>query len=287
MNAPAPLLDPTLAAALVSSHMRETLGDTPRIAVVLGSGIRALENLSDSGSLSYSALPEFPTATVAGHAGVLSWGRLGPKGPAIAVARGRFHLYEGHGLAEALTLVELFSAMGFTDLILTNAAGGLRADWRPGDLMLITDHLNLQGVQAGFPAPVARPELSASQYRGVEIYDPAWRARLKQRAMEARVPLREGVYVGLLGPSYETMAENRFLLFAGVDAVGMSTVPEAARAAARGLKVTAISCITNISITPHGAAETSHQEVVDVAKAASENMEALLQAAVHSAPSLT
>lgn len=286
MTSPAPLLDPTPAAQVVLSRVRETVGEPPRIAVVLGSGIRALEDLEASGSVSYAELPGFPAATVAGHAGVLSWGRLGPQGPAIAVARGRFHLYEGHGLAEALALVELFHALGFTDLILTNAAGGLRADWRPGDLMLIADHLNLQGVHAGFQPPPARPELAVTHYRGVEIYDAAWRSRLKQRAMEAQVPMREGVYVGLLGPSYETMAENRFLLYAGVDAVGMSTVPEAARASSRGLKVVAISCITNISITPSGAAETSHQEVVDVAKAASENMEALLQAAVRSAPSL-
>jgi purine-nucleoside phosphorylase len=279
-----PVLDPQLAAQTVSDRVRLSLDVIPQVAVVLGSGIKALEDLECSGSISYAEIPGFPEATVAGHAGVLSWGRLGAEGPAIMVARGRFHLYEGHGLSEALSLVELFHALGIENLILTNAAGGLRADWTPGDLMLIADHINFQGFQAGFPTSPSDPMLAATRYRAVETYHDAWRMRLKQSAMEAKVPLREGVYVGLLGPSYETMAENHYLLSAGVDAVGMSTVPEASRAASYGLRVIAISCITNISITPRGAAETSHQEVVDVAKAASQNMEALLRAAVLTAP---
>jgi purine-nucleoside phosphorylase len=286
MPQPLPLHDPAPAAAALKTLLEATLGEVPAVAVVLGSGIKALEDLADGGSVSYAELPGFPAATVAGHAGILSWGRVGPGGPAIFVARGRFHLYEGHGLAEALTLVELFHALGVPDLVLTNAAGGLRSDWRPGDLMLIDDHLNLQGVQAGFPLQDAGslcPEWTG--WRPVDVYDAGWRSRLTAAALREGVPLRSGVYVGLLGPSYETMAENRFLLHAGVDAVGMSTVPEASLARARGMTVVAISCITNISITPQGASETSHQEVVDVAKAASANMEALLRSAVATAPS--
>ncbi|MEB3222765.1 MAG: purine-nucleoside phosphorylase [Candidatus Sericytochromatia bacterium] len=287
MPHPLPLHNPTPAAAALRAQLEATVGQVPRVAVVLGSGIKALEDLQAGGSVAYADLPGFPAATVAGHAGILSWGRVGADGPAIFVARGRFHLYEGHGLAEALALVELFHALGVEDLVLTNAAGGLRAHWHPGDLMLIEDHINLQGVQGGFP-PAAQAPLCAewSGWRPVEVYDAGWRARLAQAALQRHVPLRAGVYVGLLGPSYETMAENRYLLYAGVDAVGMSTVPEAARARARGMRVLAISCITNISITPQGASETSHQEVVDVAKAASANMEALLQAAVATAPAV-
>lgn len=286
MPAPLPLHDPVPAATALRARLEATLGGVPEVAVVLGSGIKALEDLVEGGSVSYGELPGFPEATVAGHAGVLSWGRLGAGGPSVFVARGRFHLYEGHGLGEALTLVELFSALGVPDLVLTNAAGGLRADWRPGDLMLIDDHINLQGVLAGFPSePPPGLDAEWTGWRPVEVYDRAWRGRLASTALAEAVPLRSGVYVGLLGPSYETMGENRFLLHIGVDAVGMSTVPEASRAHARGLNVLAISCITNISITPQGAAETSHQEVVDVAKAASANMEALLRAAVRTAPS--
>lgn len=280
----APHHDPKPAADAAKARIKATMDVPVSVAVVLGSGINALEDLVGGGSVSYGELPGFPTATVAGHAGVLSWGRLGPDGPGVMVARGRFHLYEGLGLAEALTLVELFHALGIANVVLTNAAGGLRADWRPGDLMLMTDHLNFQGVQAGFPVPGTPAAAPFSGLRAFEAYDPDWRARLTAAALEAGVPMRQGVYVGLLGPSYETMAENHYLLTAGADAVGMSTVPEAARATSRGMKVVGISCITNISITPKGAAETSHQEVVDVAKAASANMEALLRAAIRTAP---
>lgn len=285
MTAPAPIHDPVPAANLVAGRIKATMSVPVSVAVVLGSGIKALEDLVEGGSIPYSELPGMPEATVAGHAGVLSWGRLGPDGPGVMVARGRFHLYEGHGIGEAMVLVELFHALGIPDLVLTNAAGGLRADWRPGDLMLMTDHLNFQGVQGGFPIPGTALD-DVAGLRPIECYDPAWRQRLAKAALDQAVPLREGVYVGLLGPSYETMAENRWLVEAGADAVGMSTVPEAARYASRGRKVIGISCITNISITPKGAAETSHQEVVDVAKAASANMEALLRAAVRTAPGL-
>lgn len=266
----------TTSHAPIADRIRQTMSVPVSVAVVLGSGIKALEDLSEGGSVSYGELPGFPTATVAGHAGVMSWGRLGPDGPGIMVARGRFHLYEGHGLPEALALVEFFQSLKIPNLVLTNAAGGLRSDWTPGDLMLINDHLNFMGQQAG----------SGGGYQAVEPYDAAWRKRLTKRCLASGLPLQQGVYVGLQGPSYETMAENRYLLFAGADAVGMSTVPEVARTASAGMPTIAISCITNISITPKGAAETSHQEVVDVAKAASENMEAVLRAALLTAPAV-
>jgi purine-nucleoside phosphorylase len=256
-------------------RIRATLSVPLSVGVVLGSGIKALDDLAEGGSFSYSELPDFPPMGVAGHAGVMSYGRLGPDGPGVIVARGRYHLYEGHGLKEALTIMKFFRAIGLPNVVLTNAAGGLRPDWKPGDLMLIRDHLNFQsGFQGGYGGGM----------RFVEPYDATWTDAIAQHCLSAGVPLREGVYVGLLGPSYETMAENRYLQFAGADAVGMSTVPEVALAASEGMKVAAVSCITNISVTPKGAAETSHQEVVDVAKAASERMQAVLSAAVLTAP---
>lgn len=260
----------------IAARIAATMPVPVSVAVVLGSGIKALEDLSSGGSVSYGELPGFPEATVAGHQGVMSWGRLGPDGPGVMVARGRFHLYEGHGLAEALALVKFFGCLDIPNLVLTNAAGGLRADWRPGDLMLIDDHLNMQGLQAGFGGGL-QPTIA---------YDTAWRERLAARCLAEGTPIRRGVYVGLLGPSYETMAENRFLLVAGADAVGMSTVPEVAWWQSHGREAIAVSCVTNISITPKGAAETSHQEVVDVAKAASANMEAVLRAAIRTAPAV-
>lgn len=256
-------------------RIQSTLSVPISVGVVLGSGIKALDELSEGGSFSYGELPDFAPMGVAGHAGVMSYGRLGKDGPGVMVARGRYHLYEGHGLKEALTIVRFFKAIGIPNVVLTNAAGGLRADWKPGDLMLIRDHLNFQsGFQGGYGGGM----------RFVEPYDPAWSDAIAQHALATGVPLREGVYVGLLGPSYETMAENRYLIYSGADAVGMSTVPEVALAASEGMKVAAISCITNISVTSQGAAETSHQEVVDVAKAASERMQAVLSAAVLTAP---
>jgi purine-nucleoside phosphorylase len=265
----------------LAERIAATMAVPVKVAVVLGSGIKALEDLVNGSSCQYAELPGFPTATVAGHAGVLSWGQLGEGGPGVLVARGRFHLYEGHGLGEALMLVNLFQQLGVPNLVLTNAAGGLRADWKPGDLMLIDDHLAFQGSQAGLPVPLPGGlDAEWGPYHAREAYDGAWRDRLVGHCRGACVPLRRGVYVGLLGPSYETMAENRFLITAGADAVGMSTVPEAARAASHGMRVLGVSCVTNISITPSGAAETSHQEVVDVAKAASANMEAVLRGAI-------
>lgn len=260
------------AAEALKPRLEATLGGGIEVAVVLGSGIKALEDLHGQASIRYDELPGMPATTVAGHSGVLSWGRLGgPEGPRVAVARGRFHLYEGHGLDEALALVELFHALGVPGVIQTNAAGGLRSDWLPGDLMLIDDMLNFQPVQAGLPQRGFGP---------VEALDPAWREAAFAAATQAGVPLRRGTYLGLLGPSYETMAENQMLMLMGADAVGMSTVPEVARATSHGMKVLGISCITNVSVTPKGAAETSHQEVVDVAKAASERMEQTLRAVI-------
>lgn len=271
----------TTTASPIADRIAASMSVPVSVAVVLGSGIKALEDLVGGGSCAYAELPNFPAATVAGHAGVLSWGRLGEDGPGVMVARGRFHLYEGHGLGEALTLVEFFKTLGVPNVVLTNAAGGLRSDWKPGDLMLIDDHLNFQtGFQGGQPAPVTGLDGDWGPWGPVEPYDQAWRDRLVAHCLKAGVPMNRGVYVGLMGPSYETMAENRYLITAGADAVGMSTVPEVARAASAGMRVVGISCITNISVTPKGAAETSHQEVVDVAKAASANMEAVLRGAV-------
>ena len=264
------------AVASVAERIRATLSVPLNVGVVLGSGIKALDELVEGGSISYAELPGFPPPTVAGHAGVMSWGRLGQDGPGVIVARGRYHLYEGHGLDEALSIVNFFHALGVPNLVLTNAAGGLREDWTPGDLMLIDDHLNFQG---GIPRPGM-----GDRFHAKEPYDAAWREALAKHALEHAVPMRRGVYVGLLGPSYETMAENRYLMFAGADAVGMSTVPEVAHADSLGMRAIAISCITNISVTTKGASETSHQEVVDVAKAASERMQALLSGAVLTAP---
>lgn len=253
-----------------SSRRLPPMSLVPEYGIVLGSGIVVLEDLEDRQDIPYSEIAGLPETTVAGHAGVLTVGRV-PGGPVVAIARGRFHLYEGHPLESATAIMRLFEEIGIRKIILTNAAGGLR-DWVAGDLMLIDDHINLMGVQA---ADAAKP------HQAVDVYDKTWRERLAGWAQEhASFTLRRGTYVGLLGPSYETPAEITWLQRIGGDAVGMSTVPESAYAASRGLSVLGISCITNIATTAETQATTSHGEVVDVAAKAAKAMDTLLRAAL-------
>lgn len=249
------------------------LGQMPEVGIVLGSGIVALEELQDPVDIPYDQISGLPETTVAGHAGMLTVGTI-PGGPRIAIARGRFHLYEGHPVEAATSLMRLFEALGIKRVILTNAAGGLRGDWSPGDLMLIEDHLNFMGAQAGFrPRP-------APDFRPTPAYDPEWTRWMAEWSdSQGDVELRSGIYVGLLGPNYETPAEIMWLQRVGAQAVGMSTVPEAAYATSRGLKVLGVSCITNIATTAAAQATTSHGEVVDVAKKASRAMDLTLRAA--------
>ncbi|HBN07783.1 MAG TPA: purine-nucleoside phosphorylase [Cyanobacteria bacterium UBA8530] len=240
----------------------------PEFGIVLGSGIVVLEDLEDRFDVSYGRIQGLPKTTVAGHQGVLSFGRI-PGGPVVLIARGRFHLYEGHPLEHSTCIVRLFEKIGLRKLILTNAAGGLKAGWWPGDLMLIRDHLNLQ-----FPRHEGEGQRN--------VYDQAWGDQVMRDAAFAGVSMRAGVYAGLLGPTYETPAEVRWLQKTGADAVGMSTVPEANLAASLGMKVLAISCITNVAVSPDAQASTCHEEVVDVAKKASQALDAVLHVACRS-----
>lgn len=250
------------------------LGRPPEIGIVLGSGIVVLEDLEDKVDIPYHRIEGLPETTVAGHAGVLTIGTI-PGGSRVAIARGRFHLYEGHPLSSATSIVRLFEAMGLKKIILTNAAGGLRGDWIPGDLMLIEDQINQMGAfQAG------TRDRESPIFGSTPAYDPEWTRKMAEwGASQSSFNLRRGVYVGLLGPTYETPAEILWLQRIGAQAVGMSTVPEAAYATSHGLKVLGISCITNIATTAEAQAATSHGEVVDVAKMASEAMDQALRAA--------
>ncbi|MEB3300042.1 MAG: purine-nucleoside phosphorylase [Candidatus Sericytochromatia bacterium] len=239
--------------------------------VVLGSGLKLLEDLEDAVHVTYGEIEGWSDATVAGHAGVLTIGRIPGSGTRMLVARGRHHVYEGHGVAEATRIARLAAGLKARGLVLTNAAGGLVGTWSPGDLMLISDHINLTGLAACAPGEVPRHR---------QVYDPGLRVRLLAAALRSGIVVREGVYVGLLGPSYETEAEIRFLQAIGGHAVGMSTVLEAVAAAVRGVPVLGLSCITNIAVRPEDLAGTSHQDVVDVAGAASERLDVLLRLAL-------
>ena len=247
------------AAAAAATIVRERLGVAePVAAIVLGSGLGGLaDRLEQARRIPFAEVPGFPAAEVAGHAGVLLAGTLA--GREVLALAGRFHLYEGHAAALAGFPVRLVHALGAPTLVVSNAAGGVRRTFRVGDLMLIHDHLNLMGrnplVGPVEPGDIRFPDMSAP-------YDPDLLARLREIATVERIPVVEGVYAGLLGPSYETPAEVRMLERLGADAVGMSTVPEVIVARAIGMRVAGISCITNMAcgIT---AAPLDHTEVLE------------------------
>ena len=261
------------AASAAADAIRQRVGDIdPAAAIILGSGLGGLAaRITDPIAVPFAEVPGFPTATVVGHAGKLIVGTLG--GRHVVTLAGRFHMYEGHDAALAGFPVRVLHALGARTLFVSNAAGGIRRTFRPGDLMLIRDHLNLMFrsplIGALEPGDVRFPDMS-------EPYDAALTQQLRDAAAELRVPLTEGVYGGLLGPTYETPAEVRMLGILGADAVGMSTVPEVIVARAIGMRVAGISCITNLAsgISPH---PLSHAEVIETTNLVAERFETLVE----------
>jgi purine-nucleoside phosphorylase len=217
----------------------------PSVGLVLGSGLGSFaDNLANRMAIPYSEIPNFPVSTgVVGHAGELVLGEAGQT--PVAVLSGRVHFYEGRPIADAVFPARVLARLGAQVVILTNAAGGVRLTFRPGDLMLISDHINGFGTN-----PLIGPNEEALGPRFPDmsaVYDPALRRIAKVAARQLRIPLKEGVYIGLHGPSYETPAEIRALRRMGVDAVGMSTVPEAIVLRHAGVRVLGISTITNMA----------------------------------------
>lgn len=242
----------TVAAALA--------GRKPRVAIVLGSGLGQLaDQIDDAVRIGYADIPGFHVPTVQGHKGELVAGTLA--GIPVIAQSGRFHMYEGHAATDAVLPIRVFASLGATTLIVTNAAGGIRRSFGPGTLMLISDHINLTGRN-----PLEGPVLAGeTRFPDMTIaYDGELRATARRVASEQGTTLDEGVYCALLGPTYETPAEVRMLDRLGVDAVGMSTVPEVIVARARGMRCLGISTITNAAAGTTGAL-LSHAEVMDVA----------------------
>lgn len=230
------------------------------VGLVLGSGLGALaEALTDAERVPYAEISGMPVSAVAGHAGNLWFGKLA--GVSVACLQGRVHAYEGHDLPEVCFGVRLLAALGCRTVLLSNAAGGIAPGMAPGDLMLITDHLNLTGKN---------PLVGPNDARGprfldmTQAYDLEVQAAARGAARSLGIDLREGVYAGLLGPTYETPAEVRMLATLGASAVGMSTVLETIALRHRGVRVGAISCITNLAA---GISKTllSHAEVQETA----------------------
>ena len=270
------------AAQIAADSIRQRLGPdapAPVCGIVLGSGLGGLaDRLERVVRIPFSHVPGFPTATVAGHAGQLLVGTLGGR-PVVALA-GRFHLYEGHDAALAAFPVRVMHALGATVYFASNAAGGVRRTFNPGDLMVISDHMNLMFRNPLFgavePGDERFPDMS-------DPYDAALRALLHDSARTVGVALQDGVYGGLLGPTYETPAEVRMLERLGVDAVGMSTVPEVIVARALGLRVAAVSCITN-KAAGLSLEKLSHAEVMDAGRAVAGRFEALVTEFVRRLP---
>lgn len=232
----------TGAARRSAEAIRRRIGDAePEIAIILGSGLGGLvDDIENAVRVPFMDIPVFPEPTVLGHAGSLVSGQLG--GRAVIALAGRFHMYEGHPVGLAGFPVRVLHALGARTLFVSNAAGAIRRDFAPGDLMIIVDHLNLTAVNP-LTGPVEEgedrfPDMS-------EPYDARLRAALRAAGDKLGIALKEGVYAFLPGPSFETGAEVRMLERLGADAVGMSTVPEVIVARARGMHVAGVSCITN------------------------------------------
>ena len=264
-----------LAALDAAVHaVRARTQEVPALGVVLGSGLGAwAESLDGALAIPYSEIPGMPVSTVQGHAGKLWIGRS--KGVTVACLQGRVHMYEGHDPERAVFGARVLARLGARGILLTNAAGGLSPWFAPGDLMLIRDHLNLMGKN-----PLVGPNEAALGPRFPDMthaYDPALSGAARAAALELGIRLHEGVYAGLLGPSYETPAEIRMLRTLGADAVGMSTVPEAIALRHMRVPVTGISCITNLAagISPQ---ELSHAEVEEAANLAKPRFVSLVSA---------
>jgi purine-nucleoside phosphorylase len=245
-----------------AAFLRGRLALVPDLAIVLGSGLGDFANtLSDSVSIPYGELPHWPASGVVGHDGRLVVGTV--RGRRIAALSGRCHVYEGHDMKTVTFAVRTLGVLGVKSLLLTNAAGGINTSFTQGALMVIDDHINLMGNN---PLVGPNDDRFGARFPDMsEVYSRRLRAVADQAARAVGLTLPHGVYVGLLGPSYETPAEIRFLRVIGGDAVGMSTVPEAIAARHMGVEVLGISCITNMAagVLPQAL---NHAEVMDTAK---------------------
>jgi purine-nucleoside phosphorylase len=255
---PIPPAEQPVRLAALAAAVRHRTDLIPEVGIVLGSGLGSLaDELSDPVAIPFAELPGWPAATAPGHVGRLLLGRL--EGVPVAMLQGRLHLYEGHDPGLVVQPVLLMGRLGARTVVLTNAAGGVDPSYRPGTLMIIGDHINLTGH-----SPLVGPNADTIGPRFPDLTD-VWSARLRARLREAfaaeDVDHTEGVYIGLVGPSYETPAEVRMLRTLGADAVGMSTVLEAIAARWAGIEVCGVSLVTNAGAGYTGQPLT-HEEVL-------------------------
>jgi purine-nucleoside phosphorylase len=255
-----------------ADFIREKLGDKRPVAwMILGSGLGGFaSNVVDPIVIPYKTIPHFPQTTVVGHAGQLVAGTV--SGHYVVIQQGRWHIYEGHSADTVVLGVRVMHHLGIKRLIVTNAAGGVNKAFAPGDIMLMTDHINMLGVN---PLTGPNDDRFGPRFPDMSAYDPESLALVRAAAAACSVPIREGVYAAMRGPSYETPAEIRMLRAMGADAVGMSTVPEVIAARHQGAAVIGLSCITNMAA---GILDQplDHKEVQEVATRASNNFTKLV-----------
>ncbi|MEI8254249.1 MAG: purine-nucleoside phosphorylase [Deltaproteobacteria bacterium] len=267
--------------------IREREARTVDIALILGSGLSPYAStLVNASTFPYAEIPHMPSVSIPGHSGTLVVGELpnmppGQRSPVIAALAGRVHMYEGYSAEEVVFPLRLLLTLGAKYLVVTNAAGGISATLEPGDLVLISDHLNLQGRN---PLVGMNDDALGPRFPDMtEVYDRGTRAVARKVAEEMGMSVREGVYAALLGPSYETPAEIRMLRAMGADLVGMSTVPEAIVARHMGARVLGISCVTNLAagVSP---VPLSHTEVEATARATREKFTRFVEGTLRALP---
>ena len=261
------------------AFLKARVGNQPRVMVVLGSGLGDLgDQIEHAVRLPFAEIPGFAASAVEGHKGLFVAGRL--EGVHVVALQGRFHLYEGHSAATVALPIRAMAALGARTLIVSNAAGALNPAFPAGTLMIIDDHINLMWrnplIGAALPGEVRFPDMSRP-------YDPELQALAERVALEHRIAVTRGVYLAVLGPSYETPAEIRMFRKLGGDAVGMSTIPEVIAARALGVRVLGISLITNAAAGSTGQ-PLSHEEVIQAGRAASGRFTTLVRGVIKSLP---
>ena len=260
---------------------QKTAGFEPEIAVVLGSGLGSFaDRIEVAATIPYSQIPHFKQTAVAGHSGNLIFGQVG--GRKVVCQQGRYHFYEGHHITEVVFPIRVMAKLGAQTLVVTNAAGGINGDFGVGDIMMIRDHINFQGTN-----PLIGPNDDTFGPRFPDMtfaYDPDYRQQMREVSKSLDIPIREGVYLAVTGPSYETPAEIHMFRTLGADAVGMSTVPEVIAASHLGMRVLGLSCISNAAAGMSGE-KLDHTDVEKVVKVMGRQFENLVTRWIERLPS--
>ena len=256
-----------------SKFLRGLAGINPEIAIILGTGLGELaHDIEILFKIKYRDIPNFPVSTVDGHKGELIFGSL--RGKAVMAMQGRFHFYEGYSLKEVTFPVRVMNDLGINTLFVSNAGGGLNPDFKVGDVMMITDHINMFGI-----SPLTGPNLDELGPRFPDMsnaYDIQLRIKAQKVAADQRIDLKQGVYVGVIGPTFETPAEYKMFRLLGGDAIGMSTVPEVIVARHMGMRVFGISVITDSGV-PGEVVCITHDMVLDVARKAGPKLSLIIK----------